>query len=101
MEMVITGYGKQLESYMGEIHSAELSRLGEDEGTYVCEPYVKTVQDAAAWYLLTYGKRALKLIEEHARMSLRGFEDKSCFGHRYRDVRDFLAEKCFQLGVAS
>ena len=101
MAMVINGFGRQLQSYMGSIHAAELSRLGEDDGTYVCGPHVKTVQDAAAWYLLTYGERALDLIEDHAGMSLRGFEDKSCFGHKFREVRDFLLEKCLQIGVVS
>lgn len=93
-EFSFNDYAKSLVDKMQRIHDSENARLGRFEGTEVCSPFVKSVEDAAAWYLLTYDTDALSVLHEHANDSKEGYDNNSCFGFTFRDVRNFILEKC-------
>ena len=93
-EFSFNDYAKSLVDKMQRIHKAEIKRLGCFEGTEICYPFVKTVEDAAAWYLLTYDIDALKTLHEQATGWKEGYDNNTCFGFKFRDVRNFILERC-------
>lgn len=93
-EFSFNDYAKTLVDKMQRIHNSENERLGSFEGTMVCFPFVKTIEDAAAWYLLTYDTDALQTLHEQAADWKEGYDNNSCFGFKFRDVRNFIVEKC-------
>jgi hypothetical protein len=93
-EFSFNDFAKTLVSKMSDIHKAEISKLGHFEGTELCYPHINSLETAAAWYLLTYDNVALSVLHEHANVGPKGYDDDSCFGFTFRDVRKFILEKC-------
>lgn len=87
-------YAKALVRKMVGIYDAEISKLGHFEGTEICYSHINSLETAAAWYLFTYDNNVLEVLHEHANVGTKGYDDDSCFGFTFRDVRNFILDKC-------
>lgn len=93
-EISINEFGYELIYRMKYLYAEHFPHYETFQGTDILSPFIDSLENAAAWYLYTYGEYALNTIEEQAAHSPNGYEDNSCFDYKLKEVRDFIIDMC-------
>ena len=95
-ELALNDYGKSLFAKMQEIHQKEIENLGVNNGTSMCEKHIGSIEDAAAWYLYTYDKFVMNVLDEQLSYDVKGIENFGAWGYKISEIKSFIEDKCIE-----
>lgn len=95
-EFALNDLGESLIAKMQDIHQKEIKSLGANNGTSMCEKHIHTLEDAAAWYLYTYDKFVMSILDEQLSYDVKGIENFGSWGHKISDIKSFITDNCME-----